>query len=102
MAPQEHWTIQAARGKKILEDSIPRQWLLPNPPPAERLNVLDVPKENMPEDEFEITELTATELVKRMAAGKLRAEDVTRAFLKRATIGHQLVSECQETDFHGD
>ncbi|KAK5046461.1 hypothetical protein LTR84_008264 [Exophiala bonariae] len=96
MAASEHWTVKAARGKKILEDSIPRQWLLPNPPVVERLNVLDVPKESMPAEQYEITELSAGALVKRMAAGGLKAEVVTTAFLKRATIGQQLINFATE------
>ena len=43
------------------------------------------------QDEIEITRSHATEIVKRVAEGKWKAEDVTVAFCKRAAIAHQLV-----------
>lgn len=92
----ESWTAKAARGQKILEESIPKQWLLPKNmvPPIEQTNVMKLPKESglLSERELRITESTATELVASMAKGLISAEEVTTAFLKRATIGHQLVS----------
>lgn len=91
----EGWEVKAAKGKKIQQNSIQKQWLLPEDklPPKHRLNVLDVPKESglLSSTELSITESSATELVKAMAAGKWTAEEVTIAFLKRATIAQQLV-----------
>jgi len=43
------------------------------------------------ETELQITETDATGLVESMAGGTWTAEEVVIAFLKRATIGHQLV-----------
>lgn len=92
----ESWEVKAAKGKKIQQDSIQKQWLLPEDklPSKDRLNVLDVPKESglLSTTEMNITGSTATKLVKAMAAGTWTAEEVTIAFLKRATIGQQLVN----------
>jgi amidase len=91
----EGWEVKAAKGKTIQQDSIQKQWLLPEDklPSKHRLNVLDVPKQSglLSSTELSITESTATELVKAMAAGTWTAEEVTIAFLKRGTIGQQLV-----------
>lgn len=43
------------------------------------------------ERELVITDMYATELVAEMGQGKLQAEEVVVAFLKRAVLGHQLV-----------
>ncbi|RDW87968.1 hypothetical protein BP5796_03662 [Coleophoma crateriformis] len=96
----EGWEVKAARGKKIQQDSIQKQWLLPEDklPAKNRLNVLDVPKESglLSSTELSITESTATKLVEAMAAGTWTAEEVTIAFLKRATIGQQLLNFATE------
>lgn len=90
------WEVEAQKARDILDKSIPKQWLLPEDklPSSERTNVLDVPKESglLTERELEITETDATGLVEAMAKGTWTAEEVTTAFLKRATIGHQLVT----------
>jgi hypothetical protein len=91
-----NWETQAQICRDILNNSIPRQWLLPvdKLPSPERTNVLGVPRESgiLSERELQITETDATGLVETMAEGTWTAEEVTIAFLKRATIGHQLVS----------
>lgn len=91
----EHWTVKAARGQKLLDDSIPKQWLIPKNklPPSSQINIINLPKTSglLSERELTITETDATGLVKAMAAGKYTAEAVTIGFLKRATIGHQFV-----------
>jgi amidase len=90
------WEAEAEKSRTVLANSIQTQWLLPEDklPPAERLNVLDIPRESglLSEKELEITESDASKLVRKMGAGDWSAEEVTIAFLKRATIGHQLVS----------
>jgi amidase len=90
-----NWEAQAQICRDILDKSIQKQWLLPADklPSPERTNVLDVPRESgiLTERELEITETDATGLVETMAKGTWTAEEVAIAFLKRATIGHQLV-----------
>lgn len=90
------WEVEAEKSRKILDDSIQKQWLLPQEklPASDRVNVLDVPKESglLSQRELDITGSDATGLVEKMGAGEWTAEEVTIAFLKRATIGHQLVS----------
>jgi amidase len=89
------WNIKAEKCRKILRESIPQQWLLPEDklPPKSRLNVFGVPEECgfLSSKELAITACDATGVVKMMASGDWTAEEVTIAFLKRATIGHQLV-----------
>ena len=91
----QSWESQAQIARDVLDKSIQKQWLLPahQLPAAERTNVLDVPRECglLTEKELEITETDATGLVENMAVGAWTAEEVLVAFLKRATIGHQLV-----------
>lgn len=43
------------------------------------------------EEELSITESSATQLVRDIAAGKLTSVAVTTAFCKRAALAHQLV-----------
>ena len=90
------WEVEAEKSRKVLRESIQQKWLLPQDklPSSNRLNVLSVPEESglLTGKELEITESDATHLVERMGAGEWSAEEVTIAFLKRATIGHQLVS----------
>jgi len=91
----QSWEAQAQVARDILEKSIQKQWLLPADklPSPGRTNVLDVPRECglLDEKELKITETDATGLVEKMSQGTWTAEDVLTAFLKRATIGHQLV-----------
>ncbi|KAJ5911120.1 uncharacterized protein N7473_000423 [Penicillium subrubescens] len=95
-----NWETQAQICRDILNNSIPRQWLLPvdKLPSPERTNVLGVPRESgiLSERELQITETDATGLVETMAEGTWTAEEVTIAFLKRATIGHQLLNFATE------
>lgn len=89
------WEKQAQVARDILEKSIQKQWLLPADklPSPDRLNVIDVPRECglLSEEELQMTETDATGLVEKMSVGSWTAEAVLTAFLKRATIGHQLV-----------
>lgn len=89
------WESQAQKGKDILNNSIPKQWLLPvdRLPPVSQKSVVDFPKQSglLNERELLITEMSATALVTEMGNGKLSAEEVVVAFLKRAVLGHQLV-----------
>jgi amidase len=90
-----NWNSQAQKGKDILNNSIPKQWLLPidRLPPASQKSVIGIPCESglLTGRELRITDMSATELVADMGKGALTAEEVVTAFLKRAVLGHQLV-----------
>lgn len=89
------WQLQARKAQDILHNSLPKQWLLPEDklPPPDQKYVLDIPRTNglLTDRELTITEMSAMALVAEMGEGKLSAEEVVVAFLKRAVIGHQLV-----------
>lgn len=95
MAQLEPWKEISQKAQDILSASIPEQWRIPKEklPPPERLDVTGFPEECglLSQDEIEITRSYATEIVKRVAEGKWKAEHVTVAFCKRAAIAHQLV-----------
>jgi len=90
-----NWELQAQKGKDILNNSIPKQWLLPvdRLPPASQKSVVNFPCEGglLTARELIITEMSATALVAEMGKGTLTAEEVVTAFLKKAVLGHQLV-----------
>ncbi|EKV15948.1 Glutamyl-tRNA(Gln) amidotransferase subunit A, putative [Penicillium digitatum] len=94
------WQSQAQKGRDILANSIPKQWLLPvdRLPPVSQKSVVDFPQQSglFNERELHITELSATALVTEMGNGKLSAEEVVVAFLKRAVVGHQLLNFATE------
>jgi amidase len=91
------WEIEANKCKEILARSTPKQWMAAKGvlPGAEELHVADFARTSglLSEKELAITESTATGLVENMRKGALCAEEVVIAFLKRATIGQQLVSQ---------
>ncbi|KAJ5778297.1 hypothetical protein N7520_001543 [Penicillium odoratum] len=96
----QQWERQAQRGRDILNNSIPKQWLasVESLPPASQKNVIDFPKKSglLSERELSITDLSATQLVTKMGIGELKAEEVVVAFLKRAVLGHQLLNFATE------
>lgn len=85
--------------QRVLADrnaSIPENSLLGDTAPdSSVLDVTHIPRQCglLSDDEINITEnYTATQLVNLLASGKLSAEQVTIAFLKRAGIAHQLTN----------
>ncbi|PWY69866.1 amidase [Aspergillus sclerotioniger CBS 115572] len=95
-----NWELQAQKAKDILQDSIPKQWLLPahKLPSADEKNMEDFPRKSglLSEKELTITDMSATSLVLEMGAGRLTAEEVVVAFLKRCVLGHQLLNFATE------
>ena len=91
----ENWQVKAQKGKDLLHNSVPKQWLAPTNklPPVTQKNVTDFPRTSglLTERELAITELSATELVNGMGKGEFTAEEVVVAYLKRSVLGHQLV-----------
>jgi len=92
---QQDWTDIAAKAQTRLRNSIPSEWRIPQArlPPDSRLDVTGFPEECglLTETELRITGSYATEIVGAMAAGEWSAEEVTRAFCKRAAVAHQVV-----------
>ena len=92
----EAWKSAAQKSRDFLKASVPTQYLVEESklPAASALNVTKFPAESgmLSQKELDITEMGATELVEKMRADHLTAEEVVIAFLKRAVLGHQLVS----------
>lgn len=86
------WEEKAAKRKAQVTDAIPQEWRLKELPSGD--SVMSVPKDSgiLSANELAITESSATELVRDLAAGKLSAVAVTTAFLKRAALAHQTVT----------
>ncbi|KAJ2970878.1 hypothetical protein NUW58_g9570 [Xylaria curta] len=89
------WEVLAAKKRQDLLDSIPEAWRIPSHilPPESQDDVTGFPAKSgwFTQEELDITNLTALELLPRLASGKLKSETVTRAFCKRAAAAHQLV-----------
>lgn len=81
---------------EIRDSSIPKDSLLRDQlPDVSVLDVTHIPKQCglLSDEEINITENhSAHELVQLLAQGRLTAEQVTRAYLKRAGIAHQLTN----------
>jgi Asp-tRNA(Asn)/Glu-tRNA(Gln) amidotransferase A subunit family amidase len=82
--------------REIRDGSIPKDSLLGDLlPDASVLDVSDIPRQCglLSNDEIIITEkYTTSQLVTRIAQGQLTAEQVMKAYLKRAGIAHQLTN----------
>ncbi|EJT96853.1 general amidase [Dacryopinax primogenitus] len=90
----EEWAANALAKKNAQTAAIPEEWVI-TPPPADRLNVLGVPRECglLSEKELEITELRNVDaLLEKLASGEWTSVEVTTAFLKRAIIAQQVVN----------
>ncbi|KAH8900327.1 fatty-acid amide hydrolase [Thozetella sp. PMI_491] len=96
----EAWERQAQISRDVLENSIPKQWLLSSAllPAKDRHNVVRVPEECglLSPLELEMTNQNVAGLLDRYQSGRWTVEDVTTAFLKKATIGHQLLNFATE------
>lgn len=101
----ESWKEISEKARKKLDASIPSEWRIPKDklPPPEQLDVTTFPARSgiLTEIELAITESFATDIVKKVAFGEWSAEDVTRAFCKRAAIAHQLVRKRQDKQDKG-
>ncbi|KAJ0414339.1 amidase signature domain-containing protein [Aspergillus carlsbadensis] len=86
------WKSVAAQKKSALEASIPAEWRIKTPPTDD--SVMSFPKTSgiLTPGELAITESSATDLVRNLAAGKIPSVIVTTAFCKRAALAHQLTN----------
>jgi amidase len=89
----QDWRSRARAKKQQQRDSIPKEWILTNPPGNDQLNVIDVPRTCglLSSKEIEITESHVEVLLSNLATGNWSAVEVATAFSKRAIIAHQLV-----------
>ncbi|KAM4060450.1 amidase [Hirsutella rhossiliensis] len=96
MANTETWLAKAQIGRDALEQSIPRHLIagISNLPGDDQRNVLHFPEERgvLTPEELDMTSQTVDGLLQRYRTGRWTAEAVTLAFLKRATIGQQLLN----------
>lgn len=94
-AKKETWEEIGARKRAALLASIPEEWRVPPEllPPDSQDDVTGWPATSgwFTAEELAITELSASELVPKLASGALKSLVVTRAFCKRAAAAHQLV-----------
>ena len=88
------WEPSSRGFREAIYSAIPNQWILP--PDVRDGSLKDV--SSIPatcgllsDKQLEITEQTASTLVKRLASRELSSVDVTEAFCTRAAIAHQLV-----------
>ena len=95
MATQVNWRQLAEEKRRRRDDLIPKQWILPNPPPADLLDVTHVPESAgiLTEKEVRITNASVDVLLEKLANATWSAVEVTTAFAKRAVIAQQLVNK---------
>jgi amidase len=97
----DKWETIAAAKRAELVGKIPLEYRIPEHilPPASQLDVTPFPKESgwFSEKELDITESTATSILSNVAMRTWTAEEVTKAFCKRAAAAQQLVSDASES-----
>ncbi|KAF2277839.1 acetamidase-like protein [Westerdykella ornata] len=96
-----NWEEVARKKREDLFARIPADYRIQNPPPEDQLDVTVWPRESgwFSEKELEITESTATSILQKIATKEWTAEEVTRAFCKRAAAAHQLTNCLSEIFF---
>lgn len=95
--PSDLWQEISAKKRAALEASIPQEWRVPDHllPHDLQADVTQWPETSawFTPAELAITNSTASELLPKLASGRLSSVEVTKAFSKRAVAAHQLVSE---------
>ncbi|KAF5987272.1 hypothetical protein FCOIX_1127 [Fusarium coicis] len=89
-----NWQEIAKESQAKVLNSIPKRWRLDVNQYRGLKDVTDVPYNCglLNEEQLKITELTATEIVKKVETRELKAVQVLEAFAGRAAIAHQLVN----------
>ncbi|KAL8646563.1 MAG: hypothetical protein Q9210_006066 [Variospora velana] len=95
------WQEVAKAKLNSINHSIPEDWRVESlPSPEQQRNVTgDFIRQYLTTEEIDITETTATAIVKKTSAGQWTAEAVARAFCHRASLAHQLTNCLHETFF---
>ena len=94
MAEADSWQEVAKAKREAIAESIPQAWRIDGiPSAAEQRDVTgDYIHQWLSQEEIEITEMDAVDIVEKTSAGIWSAEDVARAFCHRASLAHQLVN----------
>ena len=91
------WKAKAAAKRQGIRNAIPKEWVIDGISPETVPRAMDFPfDKHLSPGEMEITSLSVSELLSRLAKGQYKAVDVARAFAHRAAIAHQLVNCCLE------
>lgn len=102
-ADEKRWAKKATAKRAALLNSIPPEYRVPVDvfPPPTQLDVTKFPTESkwFTEQELEITSASAPSLLDKIANSVWTAEEVTKAFSKRAAAAHQLTNCLSETFF---
>ncbi|KAH8426651.1 uncharacterized protein LDX57_004385 [Aspergillus melleus] len=87
------WEAVSQKAQADLLNSLPSKWRIDPEAYASVTDVSHIPKTCgiLSQRQIQITELTATELARRIASRQLKAVEVLEAFAARAAISHQLV-----------
>ncbi len=94
MPRQITWENRARSKRASLDAAIPPQWRL-NPTDISADDARDIsqlPRKFLTGFEIAVTETRPLEILNNMHTGVWSAEDVTRAFCRRAAVAHQLVN----------
>ena len=96
MAAGQDWQAIAASKQKELMDSIPKEYLLGKDrlPSATHLDVRDIPESSglLSPDELAITVSSPSTILANIRSKQWTSLAVTTAFIKRASIAHQLTN----------
>lgn len=89
-----NWQDIAKESQAKVLNSIPNRWRLDVNQYQDLKDITNVPYicGLLTEEQLKITELTATEIVKKVETRELKAVQLLEAFAGRAAIAHQLVS----------
>ncbi|OJI96727.1 hypothetical protein ASPVEDRAFT_120443 [Aspergillus versicolor CBS 583.65] len=88
------WEAVSKKAQADLLNSLPSKWRIDTKVFSSVTDVTQVPKTCgiLTQRQLQITELTATELGRRIRSRQLKAVEVLEAFAARAAIAHQLVN----------
>ncbi|KAJ4292734.1 hypothetical protein N0V90_009397 [Kalmusia sp. IMI 367209] len=93
---EQNWEKIAAKKRATLAEQIPLEYRIPRQllPFDDQLDVTTFPKDSgwFDKKELEITESSATQILKKIASKAWSSEEVTRAFCKRAAAAQQLTN----------
>lgn len=93
---EQKWEKIAKAKQAAVAESIPTEYRIPKDllPPDSQLDVTTWPKDSgwFLQKELDITGSTASEILQKIASKAWSAEDVTKAFCKRAAAAHQLTN----------
>lgn len=101
---EKEWVPKIKAYNDNITKAIPKEYLAPStllPDDLDKtpFNAMGIPKTVLDEKTFEITELSAPEIASKIAAKELTASETILAFIKRASLAHQLTHCAMEILF---